>query len=202
MVKLTGEDLRVAVSEEMPFAYEELGESPSLSALLKYMKSHLREANFASNTEELRNILLDYVENDINESIYKQMDAIDDKESLNEKYNVSDIRDVKKLAESVTTDNNMEKLQSAAARVKCKLTPGFIEYATEDPDMLDAAIEDELLYCGETLCNEFPEMISWEFGEDDDLTDQYGSYCVVDTGTDEGRILVQIDGHGRIYNLE
>ena len=136
------------------------------------------------------------------ESIYKQMNAINDTESLNEKYNVSDIRDVKKLAESVTTDNNMEKLQSAAARVKCKLTPGFIEYATEDPDMLDAAIEDELLYCGETLCNEFPEMISWEFGEDDDLTDQYGSYCVVDTGTDEGRILVQIDGHGRIYNLE
>ena len=45
-------------------------------------------------------------------------------------------------------------------------------------------------------------MTGWEFGEDDELTDQYGSYCVVETGTDEGRILVQVDGHGRIYNLE
>lgn len=97
MEKLTGEDLRVAVSEEMPFAYEELGESPSLSALLSYMKSHLREANFASNTEELRNILLDYVESDINESIYKQMDQIDDKESFNEKYTVRNQRALKKL---------------------------------------------------------------------------------------------------------
>ena len=96
----------------------------------------------------------------------------------------------------------MKKLQDAAASVKCKLTPGFIEYATEDPDMLDNAIEDELLYCGEALCNEFPDMIGWEFGEDDELTDKYGGYCVVDTGTDEGKILVQIDGHGRIYNLE
>ena len=138
------------------------------------------------------------------ESIYKQMDAINDTESLNEKYNVRDIRDVKKLTESATTDTdtNMKKLQDAAASVKCKLTPGFIEYATEDPELLDDAIEDELLYCGKTLCNEFPEMIGWEFGEDDELTDLYGSYCVVDTGTDEGKILVQIDGHGRIYNLE
>lgn len=106
------------------------------------------------------------------------------------------------IKESVETDNNMKKLQDAAASVKCKLTPGFIEYAIEDPELLDDAIEDELLYCGKVLCDEFPEMTSWEFGEDDELTDQYGSYCVVETGTDEGRILVQVDGHGRIYNLE
>lgn len=41
----------------------------------------------------------------VTESIYNQMNKIDDKESLNEKYNVRTIEDVKKLSESGTSPN-------------------------------------------------------------------------------------------------
>ena len=54
-----------------------------------------------------------YILNKINEelemnSIYKQMNKIDDKESLNEKYNVRTLKDVKKLAEA-TKPTNVER---------------------------------------------------------------------------------------------
>lgn len=107
----------------------------------------------------------------------------------------------KPLTDSVKGDA-AKKLKDAASSVKCRLTPGFKRYALETPDYVDNIIEDELLYCGNALCKEFPNMKYWKFGEKSKLTDLYGNYCVVETGTDEGKILVQLDGHGRIYHLE
>lgn len=98
--------------------------------------------------------------------------------------------------------NDAKKLENAAKSVKCRLTRGFKQYALEDSEYVDAVIEDELLHCGKALCEEFPKMKFWSFGEDDKLCDMYGNYCVVETGTEEGRILVQIDGDGRIYDLD
>lgn len=47
----------------------------------------------------------EYVSENMN-SIYKQMNNIDDKESLNEKYNVRTFRDIKRLHEAMTPENN------------------------------------------------------------------------------------------------
>lgn len=106
------------------------------------------------------------------------------------------------LLDESTKGDAVKKLKDAASSVKCKLTPGFKRYALESPDYVDNIIEDELLYCGKALCKEFPNMKYWKFGENNKLCDMYGSYCVVETGTEEGKVLVQLDGHGRIYHLE
>lgn len=58
--------------------------------------------------------------------------------------------------------------------------------------------EEALEYLARLSPQELQELADLE----DELLDAFGNYCVVNTGTSEGRILVQIDGHGRIYNLE
>lgn len=106
------------------------------------------------------------------------------------------------LLDESTEGGALMKLKDAAESVKCKLTPDFRGYALKNPEHVDAVIEDEILYCGNALCKEFPNMKFWSFGEDDELYDMHGDYCVVETGTEEGRILVQLDGDGRIYKLD
>lgn len=58
-------------------------------------------------------------------SIYKELDAIDDKESLNEKYNVRTLKDVKKLQEAdaartyrISRDLVLEKERAIGLRIK------------------------------------------------------------------------------------
>lgn len=131
-----------------------------------------------------------YILSKINEelemnSIYEQMNKIDDTESLNEKYNVRTLKDVKKLQESnenPTMDeilslpgNNPEtgelgddyiKLAEAAKKVKCRLSLSDMEYALDQG--VDDFIDSEMGYVGEILLKEFTNLEEWSYNTESD----------------------------------
>ena len=106
------------------------------------------------------------------ESIYEQMNKIDDKESLNEKYNVRTLKDVKKLHESTEHSDAWKaaysKLNRAAEDAKLHMDPDFVEYALEDDGAyVEDVIENEVTYVGDVLKKEFPNLAYWKFLQDE-----------------------------------
>ena len=118
-----------------------------------------------------------YILNKINEelemsSIYEQMNKIDDNESLDEKYNVRTLKDVKKLQESTEHSDAWKsaysKLNRAAEDAKLHMDPDFVEYALEDDGAyVEDVIENEVTYVGDVLKKEFPNLAYWKFLQDE-----------------------------------
>lgn len=118
-----------------------------------------------------------YILNTINEelemnSIYNQMNKIDDVESLNEKYNVKTLKDVKKLRESAEHSDAWksahDRLTRAAEDAKLHMDPDFVEYALEDDGAyVEDVIENEVTYVGDVLKKEFPNLAYWKFLQDE-----------------------------------
>ena len=100
------------------------------------------------------------------------MNKIDDKESLNEKYNVRTLKDVKKLHESTEHSDAWKaaysKLNRAAEDAKLHMDPDFVEYALEDDGAyVEDVIENEVTYVGDVLKKEFPNLAYWKFLQDE-----------------------------------
>lgn len=64
---ITGEDLRVAISEELPFAIEELGDNTNIDAVVELMTEWLDEASFEYNKQEVREVVAEFL--DVDESV-------------------------------------------------------------------------------------------------------------------------------------
>ena len=62
---ITGEELRVAISEDLPSALEELGDSSNIDAVVELMTEWLDEALFKYDEEEVREIVAEFLEGDV-----------------------------------------------------------------------------------------------------------------------------------------
>lgn len=102
----------------------------------------------------------------------------------------------KKLTESVEDDK--KKLFDAAASVKCKLDDNTIEYAMYD---VDDFIENMLVFAGNMLQEEHPEMLFWKYGEDPDTNYNVGGYLEVYESNDKYPDAYYQISHDRLYDI-
>lgn len=98
---ITGEELRVAISEELPFALKELGDSRNIDAVVELMTEWLDEALFKYDEEEVREIVTEFLKD------VKKL-----QESSN-KYTSKRVVKKKKITESLSTEAEWEELDSA-----------------------------------------------------------------------------------------
>lgn len=134
---LDGDDLNYVGSEGTLISYDE--------------KSSRCKIRFSDN--HILTIPSEYVDLcDANESIYEQLNKIDDKESLNEKYNVKDQHELKKLQKSLN-----EAVRSIEGKYKFK-------YIADDnvPYLEMGMTEEEIDYAFDN--NRFPSKM-WLEGE-------------------------------------
>lgn len=94
------------------------------------------------------------------------------KESVDEKYNVRTLKDVKNLHESTEHSDAWKaaysKLNRAAEDAKLHLDADFVEYALEDDGAdVEDVIENEVTYVGDVLKKEFPNLAFWKFLQDE-----------------------------------
>ena len=122
-------------------------------------------------------------------NLYEKLNRLDD--SLVESKRVVK---KKKLTESVEDDK--KKLFDAAASVKCKLDDDTIEYAMYD---VDDFIENELVFAGNMLLEEHPEMLFWKYGDDSD--NNFGGYFEVYESDDEYPDAYYQIVHDRLYDI-
>lgn len=126
-------------------------------------------------------------------SIYDKLNRIDDGKSLLEATRISK---KKQLTESVEEDR--KKLLDAAASVKCKLDDETIEYAMYD---VDDFIENELVFAGNMLLEEHPEMLFWKYGNDSGINYNVGGYFEVYESNEEHPDVYYQIVHDRLYDI-